>query len=165
MPVGDQSSTWRKTKGKKNCFPLNPGSLKSKTRNNPGARATQSGKNNLKALNPRKRFQTERSYFGAFCLDPTNGVSIKPLKVTLLAGEQKATEFSSGMSLRTQFPARAPVWSWPTGTSGQTCRERPVLFLSSFLACARVFCLSSFFFWGGGCAKMASFCGQVRTES
>ena len=38
--------------------------------------------------------------FGAFCLDvrtlinflPTNGLSIKPLKVKLLAGEQKATE-------------------------------------------------------------------------
>ena len=36
--------------------------------------------------------------FGAFCLDartnflPTNGFSIGPLKVKLLAGEQKATE-------------------------------------------------------------------------
>ena len=40
-------------------------------------------------------------HFGAFCLDvrtltflPTEGFSIKPLKVKLLAGEQKATEFT-----------------------------------------------------------------------
>ena len=49
------------------------------------------------------RMPKQKEYFGAFCLDVSTfclfanviGFSIKPLKVKLLAGEQKATESRS----------------------------------------------------------------------
>ena len=54
---------------------------------------------------PGLRQRRLRLYFGACCLDvrtfnflPTNGFSIEPLKAKLLAGEEKATEYSPALA-------------------------------------------------------------------
>ena len=70
--------------------------------------------------------------FGAFCLDasdfnflPTDGFSIKPLKVKLLAGEQKATKLELAPSVEVAFKVKprgkreiihvGALWGWFKG--------------------------------------------------
>ena len=83
------------------------------------------------------RSKCRRQIFVAFCQGmlgqnnflPANGFSIKPLKVKLLAGEQKATEFLGGETKKKDhkihfvgFPSKrhpsGPVQFWVKGQEG-----------------------------------------------